>query len=401
MLPELERHLNVRQASVITGIRRCGKTTLCKMLLDKIPSKNKLYIDLEKLSNRSDFEDTNYDNIILKLQKDYGLDFKSKVYLVLDEIQFIRNIPSVVKYLYDHYNIKFILTGSSSYYMKGLFRESLAGRKRIFELYTLSFGEFLRFKSQSAGNINFIEDKFFFSSYLRFSQYYEEFIRYGGFPEVVLAEDIHLKKEYLEDILDSYIKTDIKNFSDFENYAVIYKMLKVMASRAANKLEITNIANVVGVSKTTISNYLELLESSYFLKRVPVITKNPEREISKMPKLYLHDNGLLNALAEVGSGVQFENAIFNQLKHYGEINYYKLKTGREIDFILKLPSGPFRHSSKRIAFEVKEHCGDFDVKRLNRLSDNLKIPVRKLIFRYPPPKEGQMSEEYVWGGDIR
>lgn len=391
IFPELEEHLNIRQATVITGIRRCGKTTLCRMLLEKIPSPNKLYIDLEKLSNRPDFEDPNYDNIILKLQSNYGLDFKNKVYLVLDEIQFIKNIPSVVKYLYDHYDIKFILTGSSSYYMKGLFRESLAGRKRIFDLFTLNFKEFLRFEHVKTGGTSFQADKFSITGYMRFNEYYEKFIRYGGFPEVVLSEKVKLKKEFLRDILDSYIKTDIRNFSDFESYAAIYKMLKIISSRIANKLEITNIARAVGVSKTMVSNYMELLEGTYFLKRVPVITKNPEREIKKTPKLYLHDNGLLNMLAEVSSGAQFENSVFNQLKHFGELNYYQLKTGREIDFIL----------NDKTAFEVKEHCGDFDMKRLNRLSDNLKIPERKLIFRFPPPKEKELSREYIWGGDVR
>ncbi|HAY34098.1 MAG TPA: ATPase, partial [Bacteroidetes bacterium] len=106
-------------------------------LLESVNSNNKLYIDLEKMSNRMLFNEDNYENIINSLISMYSLNIHSKLFLAIDEIQYVRNIPSIVKYLYDHYNIKFILTGSSTYYLKNLFAESLAGRKKIFELYTL------------------------------------------------------------------------------------------------------------------------------------------------------------------------------------------------------------------------------------------------------------------------
>ena len=75
-----------------------------------------------------------------------GVDFTEKAFIILDEIQLVHNITSVIKYIYDTYNVKFIITGSSSLYMKGQFSESLAGRKHLFEMWPLSFDEFLQFK---------------------------------------------------------------------------------------------------------------------------------------------------------------------------------------------------------------------------------------------------------------
>lgn len=137
---ELESHLENKLVTVITGLRRVGKTTAVRHLLGRIKSLNKLYLDLERVENRHLFNLPNYKDIELSLQAE-GLDLSKKAYIALDEIQLVPNIASVVKYLYDTYNIKFIVTGSSSFYIKNRFTESLAGRKRIFEMEPLSFSE--------------------------------------------------------------------------------------------------------------------------------------------------------------------------------------------------------------------------------------------------------------------
>src|SRR3989344_5978992 len=134
--PELKKHSRAKQITVITGMRRTGKTTLVKQLLREIPSQNKLYIDLERLDNRELFSQKNYDNILKELAA-RGVSTGSKIYLAIDEIQLLPEIASVLKYLYDYYDIKFLVTGSSSYYLKNLFSESLSGRNKIFELFPL------------------------------------------------------------------------------------------------------------------------------------------------------------------------------------------------------------------------------------------------------------------------
>ena len=142
----LRRYIHTPEVLVITGMRRSGKTTLVQSLHDGLKTKNKLFLDLENTLHQRYFEEMDFEKIRLNLEI-LGLNFKKPAYLFLDEIQFVKNIPSVVKYFYDHYHIKCILTGSSSCYLKNLFSESLAGRKYIFELYPLNFREFLRFKN--------------------------------------------------------------------------------------------------------------------------------------------------------------------------------------------------------------------------------------------------------------
>jgi hypothetical protein len=291
----------------------------------------------------------------------------------------------------DNYPVKFILTGSSSYYLKNLFTESLAGRKKIFELYTLNFSEFLKIKGISTVEEYFTDKVFVKELYNHIKGFYDEYIQYGGFPEVVLSEKEKAKIDLLEDILDSYLSIDIKNFADFQSYSSIKKILRILSSRVGNKLDISKISQASGVSRTTVSNYIELFEGTYLIKRIPVLSNNPEREIVKAQKLYMHDNGLLNMLADVSSGVRFENSVFNQIKHFGKLNYYSLKTGQEIDFVL----------NGNIAFEAKEHIHEIDYKKLVNLSKNLKISKNYLFFRYPPLPVEINASHYLWGGDLR
>lgn len=234
-------------------------------------------------------------------------------------MQLLPGIASVIKYLYDNYPIKFVVTGSSSYYTKNLFSESLAGRKKVFELHTLSFREFLTFNE-----INFIPSKtigrkFIAAEYERLKKCYEEFIRYGGFPEAVLSKKAGDKKDIVNDILSSYLNIDIKNISDIRDQKNLHNLLKMLAARAGTRLDYSKLSSLTGISRPSVYNYMDLLENTFVITRLPVLAKNPDREIVKAPKIFINDNGLLNRLAEVSSGVQFENAVFNQLKFYGSL----------------------------------------------------------------------------------
>lgn len=122
-------------------MRRVGKSTALKYLLSQIEHSNKTYIDLEKIENRVLFSENAYATIEAGL-KSLGINFNKPCIIALDEIQLVPSSVSVIKYLYDTYGIKFLLTGSSSFYLKNHFSESLAGRKRIFEMYPLTFQEF-------------------------------------------------------------------------------------------------------------------------------------------------------------------------------------------------------------------------------------------------------------------
>jgi len=384
--PALKDHLESPHITVLTGMRRTGKTTAIKYLMEELKSENKLYLDFERLDNRDLFSQKNYDVIANNFEQ-LGLNLTQKAYLFLDEIQLVKNIPSVLKYLYDHYKIKFIVTGSSSYYLKNLFSESLSGRKKIFELYPLDFSEFLDFKQVLHKDVDFFDKKFNLQEYERLNGYYEEFISFGGFPEVVLMPKIEGKKDLLFDILDSYIRVDIKTLADFRSLDNAQKLLKMLSQRVGTKIDYMKISRLSGMSRETVKNYIDFFEQTYVLTRVSVLTKNPDREIVKAKKMYFCDNGLLDILSDTNSGSKFENAIFNQLRHHGAIQYYSTKSGMEIDFIL----------NGNVALEVKETPLEQDEKKLGKLSESIGIKKARLIGRSSVPN----FIEYIWGGDIR
>lgn len=382
----LKKHMAVKQATVITGMRRSGKTTLVKELLKLCGSKNQLYLDLQRLDIRELFAEKNYDNIIMALAE-RGLNLKERAFIGLDEIQLLPGAVGAIKYLYDNYYLKFIITGSSSFYLKNLFSESLAGRKKIFELFPLDFGEWLAFKGIAHKERDFWQLDFRVSEYERLKFYYEEYIHFGGFPEVVLANTEEQKHDLLNDIISSFINIDIKLLADFRDSRAIYNLVKLLAARAGNKLDYSKLSGITGLSRSTVHDYVDLFEKSYLIKRLQVFTSNSEREIVKVPKIYFYDNGLLNVLAEANSGVQFENAVFTELHHFGDLCYFSLKNGREIDFIL----------NKEIAVEVKETPVLTDEKKLQELCKSLKIKKYRLVGRHASPR----FKNYIWSGDIR
>lgn len=383
---DFQAHLDNKQITVLTGMRRVGKTTLVKHLLSEIKSDNKMYFDLQQINNRELFAEKNFDNIILKL-KQLGLRVDKKMYIAIDEIQLYPEISGVLKYLYDNYDIKFIATGSSSYYLKNLFGESLSGRKRIFELFPLDFGEYLIFKQVSWSDIDFFDKKFDSHEFNRLSVAYEDFLKYGGFPEVVLMNSDEDKKYMLNDIISSYVNIDIKSLVDFRESSDVYNLIKMLASRVGTRLDYSKLSRLTGITRTTVMNYVALFEKTYLISLVHVHTNNSDREIVKAKKIYFADNGLVSVLADVSGGVKFENAIFNQLRHKGDLRYYALKNGQEIDFIL----------DSKIALEVKENPTITDLTVLENLANMSGVKESRLIGRFNSPQ----FNNYIWGGEIK
>ena len=382
----LKKHLKQPQVTVITGMRRVGKTTLVKQLLDESTTNNKHYFDLERVDNRELFSEKNFDNIIISFER-LGLSVGKRLVIALDEIQLLPQITGVIKYLYDKYKIKFIVTGSSSYYLKNLFRESLSGRKKIFELYPLDFGEYLVFKEKPYRNLTFNSIIFNPTEYENLKNEYELFIRFGGFPEVVLTKETAGKMDLLRDIISSYMNIDIKSLTDLQNERSLYSLIKLLAARSATRLDYSKLSRLTGISRPTVTSYIDLLDKTYIIRRLPVHSANIDRQIVKAEKIYFTDTGLLNALAEVSSGIQFENAVANQLSLRGQLAYWSDKSGHEIDFIY----------NKRLGLETKEMPILDDYTKLHRLSRLIGIKKYFIIGRNPTPS----FRRFIWAGSIQ
>lgn len=366
ILNQLKTQLDSKEIIVITGMRRVGKTTILQMIYDQIDSGNKVFLDIENILEQRIFEEVDYNNIWANLQA-YGITSKKKSFIFLDEIQAMPQIVKAVKYLYDHYDVKFFLTGSSSFYLKNLFPESLAGRKIVFEMFPLTFEEFLLFKGSARHqNLTFKEKAMRKNrvAYEKNKKLFQEYLNFGGFPQVVLSEDQAQKKLYLKDIFTSYFEMDVRRMADFRQMGAFRDLLLLLMQRVGTRLEISKLSSEIGISRETVYSYLNFLEGSYFIFRVPPFSRSVDREVSGTRKLYFCDNGIINLFGKVSEGALLENAVFKNIQQHGKVHYYQKRSGAEIDFILP---------DEGIAFEVKRKAHPQDMTKLRRLSGSLNL----------------------------
>lgn len=381
LFKKLMQRIEDKEIIVVTGMRRVGKTTIFKMIFDSLETKNKVFFDMENPLDQKIFEEEDYNNIWANL-KPYGIDNKNKSFIFIDEIQSKPEIIKVVKYLYDHYNVKFFLTGSSSFYLKNLFPESLSGRKIIFELFPLDFEEFLLFKEYKKEFYDKFKEKDKKKNkvvYEKTKKLYEEYMDFGGFPLVVLEENQEKKKELLLDIFKSYFEKDVQGLADFKEINKFRDLLLLLLKRVGTKLDISKLSSELGVSRETIYSYISFLEKTYFISLMSPYTKSIDREVSGTKKVYICDNGIGRYIGKCDDGNLLENAVFNNLRNHLEIRYYERRSGGEIDFILPRES---------IALEVKNKGDEKDYSKLKRMTDSLKLKESYVITKDFVDKKG-------------
>ncbi len=376
-LSQIEKHIDHKNAIVVTGMRQVGKTTLMRFVFEQIKNKSKLWFDFDNPLDQKIFENVEYRNIYENLKRQSKAADNERIFVFIDEIQNFPEVTKVMKFLIDQYEVKFFVTGSSSFYLKNLFPESLSGRKFLYELTPLSFQEYLYFKEkisfEDAGNWN-IEKAIQFSNLADFKKRetdYTDFIVFGGFPEVCLTENKETKKEVLKNIFASFFEKDLKILSDYKDIRELRDLIILLVPRVGSMLDITKIASELGVNRVKIYDYLHFLQGTFFIKLIPKFSKSIDRTVAGGRRVYFSDTGILNSIGNVNEGQVFENAIINQLGKYGEISFYREKSGAEIDVIL----------DKKTAFEIKIKGTKEYLKDLEKLSERIGIKNCFLISR--------------------
>ena len=364
---KIKPHLNSKEAIIVTGMRRTGKTTLLNFIYGKIDSKNKLFLDLENPLNQKYFGQEDFEQIKISLEA-LGLDFRKNTFIFLDEIQLVKNVPQLVKYFIDHYKVKFFLTGSASFYLKNVFSESLAGRKYVFELFPFNFSEFLDLK-QANIKVPLKHSQINEPVFKTIHRYYDEYIKFGGFPQVISKATNKEKKQSLNDIFTSYFTLEVKQLSDFRKTDKVRDLILLLAERVGSRLDVKRLSQELGVSRETIYDYLSFLESTYFIKLVKPFSKSRDVEIRKTPKIYFCDSGLINHITNISKGALFEQNIFQNLRIKGDVNYYQRKSGPEIDFIF----------NKKKSFEAKVNPSKTDINKLVKINKELNIGFFRIV----------------------
>ncbi len=375
----VESYMQERYVLAITGMRRVGKTTMLKYLYDCVPSSNKLYFNLEDVLTRKMFSQDNYQDIKRALEHG-GISFDTKAYIFLDEIQFIPQVTSVIKYLYDEYDIKFVTTGSSSYYLKNHFSESLAGRKLICELHPLTFREFLAFKGVSKRFPQTWHEKAMHLNEWDEGKYkalYQEYIDFGGFPEVVLQPKEDIKRALLRDIVNSYFQIDVATLADFDDIAQLRDLLILLTQRIGSRLNVTNLANVFHIQRQQVYAYLSFLEATYVIRLISRAS-SADNSVSSEDKVYFTDTGIARLLADISEGAQFENSVYMNCAYMQDIRYYQTLSGGEIDFVV----------DGAVALEAKIHPERQDVTNLAKRAQSAGVKEHYIVGFCHVPFEG-------------
>jgi hypothetical protein len=322
---------------IVVGARQVGKSTLMKQYKEHQESKNQkvYYLTLEDRQYKT-LLDKDPDNLfqIIGLLKD------ERITVIIDEIQYLQDPTHTLKYLYDMYKekLKIIVTGSSAFYIDKKFTDSLAGRKFIYEMQSLDFGEFLDFKSFN------IPKNYSIQTFKKILPLWHEYIIYGGYPAVVLAKNIDDKKQIIKELADSYTKKDILDY-DIKSQENYYRIIKLLAFQCGRLLNINSISNQLDISRTTTERYVYIMEKSFHIQTIKPYSNNGKSEITKMPKVYFHDSGLRNFFCNdfslfenrIDKGELLENfflKVSRELYPDQDICFWRDDKKNEVDFIV-------------------------------------------------------------------
>lgn len=338
---EIKKYLDSDEILLLIGTRQVGKTTILHQVQDILKEQKQSCYFLN-------LEDPDYLAILREspkgLFKIFPLDLQRKNFVFIDEVQYLEDPSNFLKYFYDQYRgqIKLIVSGSSAFYLDRKFKDSLAGRKKLFYVFTLSFKEFLRFKNEDQlAQRELIH--LAVSEREKVVFYYQEYLIYGGYPRVVLSP-LAEKEEVLRELAYSYIKKDIYE-ANIRHDEIFYQLFKILAGQVGNLVNTTELSNTLGVSKTAIDHYLYVMQKSFHLRLVKPFFRNLRKELTKMPKVYFLDLGLRNFFIKnfdafalrIDKGNLLENAVYRELinkNDFEEIKFWRTIQKNEIDFLI-------------------------------------------------------------------
>lgn len=317
---------------VITGIRRCGKSCLMATIVEElrergVEGKDIVYLDLDKRGNRSIKTPDQLEEKIESLLADGS--FK---YLFIDEVQNVCGYEEVVNAYNADGGFSIFITGSNSYLLSGELMTKLTGRYVEFEMFTLSFAEFLGMKK--------FMDKEIVDERIEFNEY----LRYGGFPRSLEYDDPEAKARYIEDVVGQIVDKDIRSRNKIRNIDTFNRVMTYVINNYGAPTSLTNLhdhftkVERIAVERRTIAAYIQMLVDAKILCRCERFDLKSRKSLRGEEKYYLADPGIYfarNVDVRLNYGPSLENALYIYLRSRG----YRLAVGRigklECDFIAR------------------------------------------------------------------
>jgi len=398
ILSDLTKWLGRREAYAIKGPRQSGKTTILKILQEKLERENVVFLNFDDPDVLESFE-TNPKEYVKSFIRNAG-----RYYFLMDEYHYVKNPGKTLKLLYDTFeNVKFIVTGSSSLELREAMGRFLVGRVFFFELFQFSFHEFLTAKDSRLANVykeknNQVKEflvngtvvpaeKDIFQK--EFIPLLNEYLTFGGYPAAIKAEDLETKKTILKNIYDTYVSKDIIQFlriSDPLKYRCITRTLAALTGKLMNYNELSSTCQ--SYYKET-KQTLATLSETYIIQLIQPFHRNPITELKKNPKVYFLDTGLRNYIINnfnplekrTDAGAIMENHALLCLRNSfpdKTINYWRTTAKAEVDFILRL-------NDELIPVEVKYQT---------LLKPKISRSLRSFIKTYKPQKALTVTKNF-------
>lgn len=381
---ELVKYLPDRQIISIVGLRRTGKTILLKQLIahlienNDVEAKQTFFLTFDEALVTSNLTLKNYlDTFLSSIPETKS---KGVKYVFLDEIQYIEKWQHVLKRYYDtRTDIKFVVSGSSSLFLKKKTTESLAGRIYEFKLYPLNFDEFLelanvspsllaeyRKYSLAVGELTARYDQQEYDFFLAHSGdtlrgLFEEYLLYYQFPEMIPERDTNKIRKYIsESVYKKTIEYDIPKLFGVEKIDELKFLFKMLVNENGSLLEFQSVASEIGIEENTLKKYLSYFEESFLIHLLYNHSKSFRKSKRLQKKTYIASPNFFtalrfdwdksNVLKSEYLGILAETYIFNLLKEkYQYLSFYR-KGKEEIDFVA---SNDYRNTDSHVVAEVK------------------------------------------------
>lgn len=407
--------LDLERMILVIGARRVGKTVLIHQIIShlirKVEAKNVLYVQLDhpNLKNLGIEE-------LMDVYKKY-LRPDGRLYIFLDEIQYVADWPLWLKSFYERKgDVKFVLSGSAASSLKKG-SESLLGRITEVELYPFSFYEFANFrgtppdslgKLRGAGFMN--APKIDMNRYLKlkglFEPLFNEYIVKGGFPETFGVGNTDLSQKLLrDDVINKAVYRDIVKVYDIKEPEVLESLFTYICFNSSRILNKDETSGELGVTRVSLSNYLSYLKSAFLAYDARNYAGSIKKSIRTMRRFYACDSGLINSITMSGDelftdenklGMLIETLVFNHCLIYvrennGAAFYWRDKQKNEVDVVLKL-------KNRIIPIEVKyrSRIRKRDIKGLLRFMKKFGVGEGMVLTKDLLKKEENITYMPAW-----